>query len=90
MTKNNDLNAVKNENIYEVEDIYDMCIDKDIEEAEDILRKNFENVRFCDEKIDDGLEDGGYLMMSSFDVDGHYVRLYYPDDDYIVTDVDVR
>jgi hypothetical protein len=89
MAKNKDLKEVKNESIYGVEDIYDMCMGKDIDEAEEILRKNFNNVRFCDEKIDDGLDDGGYLMMSSFDVDGHYVRLYYPDDDYIITDVDV-
>ena len=84
MAKNKDLKVANYENIY------GMCIDKDIDEAEEILKENFKNVRFCDEKIDDGLDDGGYLMMSSFDVDGHYVRLYYPDDDYIITDVDVR
>jgi hypothetical protein len=86
MAKNENIN----ENVFEVEDIYDMCIDKDIEDAEDILRKNFTNVRFCDEKIDEGLDDGVYLIMNSFDVDDHYVRLFYPNDTYIVTDVDVR
>lgn len=86
MTKNENIN----ENVFEAEDIYDMCIDKDIEDAEDILRKNFTNVRFCDEKIDEGLDDGVYLIMKSFDVDDHYVRLFYPNDTYIVTDVDVR
>ena len=72
----------------EIEDIiYDLCIDKDIDKCEEILKKNFNDVYFCDEKIDEGLEDGVYLMMRSYDVDNVYVRFYYGDDDYLVTDI---
>ena len=67
--------------------IYDLCIEKDIDECEEILKKNFNDVSFCDEKIDEGLEDGVYLMMRSYDVDNVYVRFYYGDDDYLVTDI---
>ena len=67
--------------------IYDLCIDKDIDKCEEILKRNFNDVSFCDEKIDEGLEDDVYLMMRSYDVDNVYVRFYYGDDDYLVTDI---
>lgn len=41
-----------------------------------------ENVRFVDEKIDDSLDDGDYLMMRSYDIkdsnnNEYHVRFYY-------------
>lgn len=67
--------------------IYDLCDGLDVSECEDVLKKHFNEVRFCDEKIDDGLDDGVYLMMRSFDVDDVYVKFYYGSDDYIVTHI---
>lgn len=64
-----------------------LCMGKDIDECEEILKKNFNDVSFCDEKIDEGLDDDVYLMMRSYDVDNVYVRFYYGDDDNIVTDI---
>ena len=69
--------------------IYDLCDGLDVSECEDVLKKHFNEVHFCDEKIDDGLDDGVYLMMRSYDVDDAHVRLYYGNDDYIVTSIDV-
>lgn len=74
---------MKKNDIKEV--IYDLCIGKDIDKCEEILKKNFNDVSFCDEKIDEVLEGVGYLMMRSYDVDNVYVRFYYGDDDYLVT-----
>ena len=69
--------------------IYELCDGLDVSECEDVLKKHFDKVRLCDEKIDDGLDDGVYLMMRSYDVDDAHVRLYYGNDDYIVTSIDV-
>ena len=50
--------------------------------------------RYVDEKIDDKLEDGDYLMMRSYDLadrDGntYYVRCYYPHTTEVITALDV-
>lgn len=68
--------------------IEDECIGLHITECEDRLKKHF-SVKFVDEKIDDGNDDGSYCMMRSFNVDEYYVRLYYNDNDGIVFDVSV-
>lgn len=70
--------------------IYDLCIDMDIDDAEKILKENFKKVTYCDEKIDDGLDDGDYLIMRSYDVDKYYVRLYFTRSKRIITDVFVN
>lgn len=71
--------------------IYDLCKGKNIEDCENILKKNFKSVRFVDEKIDDGTDyEGIFSMLQSYDVDEFYVRLFYWNDDYIVIDVDVK
>ena len=73
------------------EKIYAICINNDVDDCERQLKNTFKNVRFVDEKIDDGLdEDEVYLMMRSFEVDGHYLRLYFCNDDYIVTDFEIK
>lgn len=69
--------------------IIDLCMDVDINDAVKALQENFKKVKFVDEKIDDGLDDGDYLMMSSYDVDDFYVRLYYPQQTREVTDIQV-
>ena len=70
------------------EKIYDACIGKDVSECENIL-KEFGSTKFVDEKIDDGNDDGGYVMMRSYDVGELYVKLYYADSDMVVSYVDV-
>lgn len=73
-------------------DFYDLCIDKDIFDAQCELEKVVDKVLSVDEKIDDGLDNGAYLMLRSYAVllDGkeYRVRLYYPNDDYVVSYVD--
>lgn len=64
------------------------CIGRSITECENRLKKHF-SVKFVDEKIDDGNNDGSYCMMRSYDVDEYYVRLYYNDNNGIVSDVSV-
>ena len=51
--------------------------------------------RYVDEKIDDGLDDGNYLMMRSYDLtnrdgDKYYVRCYYPSNTDEITALDVE
>ena len=72
------------------ETIYDICVNKNIDECESELKNIFNNVHFVDEKIDDGTdEEEVYLMMRSYEADGHYIRLYFCNDDYIVTDLEL-
>ena len=70
--------------------IYDMCIDKYVDDAEDTLKENFKKVSYCDEGYDDGLDDGDYLMYRTYDVDKYYVKMYYPQSTGIISCVDVR
>lgn len=64
-----------------------------IDKAETALSL-FGEPRFVDEKIDDGLdenEDGDtYLMMRSYDVGIHYVRIFYGDNSGKIGCVDVE
>lgn len=76
--------------IEECEDIDDLCMGEDIDDCENILEKEYGSCYFVDEKIDDGLDDGDYLMMRSYQVGNEYVRLYYPRETREVTYVDVR
>lgn len=59
-----------------------------IEDAENELSQ-FGTVRFVDEKISDGLDDGDYLMMRSFDVNDIYVRLFYAQSDGLISCVEI-
>ena len=76
--------------IAECEDIDDLCMGENIDDCERILEKEYGSCKFCDEKIDDGLDNGDYLMMRSYQVGDSYVRLYYPREKSEVTCVDVR
>lgn len=76
--------------IKECEDIYDLCIDNDIDDCEKLITQEYGSCTFIDEKIDDGLDDGDYLMMRSYQVGDMYVRLYYPQTTRIVTDVNIN
>ena len=66
---------------------------KDIDDAE-ILLKKYGDVRYCDEGIDDGIDDDDsedeYLMYKSFDVsDGkksYHITFYYGNNTFEVTD----
>ena len=71
------------------EDIDTLCIGEDIDNCESILEKEYGSCKFCDEKIDDGLDNGDYLMMRSYDVADLHVRLYYPRETMEVTCVNV-
>ena len=73
----------------EREDIDTLCLGEDIGACKDILEKEYGSCKFCDEKIDDGLDDGDYLMMRSYDVADFHVRLYYPRQSGEVTCVEV-
>ncbi len=72
--------------------IYKALVGKDIADAEEILWK-FGKVRFVDEKIDDGCDDEGsedeYVMMRSYNVGNHYVRIYYGNNSGTIGDVSV-
>ena len=65
------------------------AMDKDIDDAISGIKGEVDNVRFVDEKIDDGLDNGAYLMMRSYDIFlgdyKAYARFYYGNDDYVVT-----
>lgn len=75
--------------IEKCEDIDTLCIGEDIDNCESILEKEYGSCKFCDEKIDDGLDNGDYLMMRSYDVADLHVRLYYPRETMEVTCVNV-
>lgn len=67
----------------------------DIGNVENTATDNGFNAVFVDEKIDDGLDDGDYLMMRSYNmtyVNGnkYYVRFYYPKETREITSVDVK
>lgn len=54
---------------------------EDVESAEEAL-KQFGEIHFCDEKIDDGCDDPDdeYVMMRSYDLKGeksYYIRIFY-------------
>ena len=76
--------------IEECEDFDNLCMGEDIDDCENILEKEYGSCTFCDEKIDEGLDDGDYLMMRSYDVANFHVRLYYPRETREVTCVDFR
>lgn len=67
----------------------------DIDDVENTATDNGFNAVFVDEKIDDGLDNGDYLMMRSYNmtyVNGnkYYVRFYYPKKTREITTVDVE
>lgn len=67
----------------------------DIDDVENTATDNGFNAVFVDEKIDDGLDNGDYLMMRSYNmtyVNGnkYYVRFYYPKKTRVITSVDVK
>lgn len=67
----------------------------DIDDVENTATDNGFNAVFVDEKIDDGLDNGDYLMMRSYNmtyVNGnkYYVRFYYPRKTREITTVDVE
>lgn len=67
----------------------------DIDDVENTATDNGFNAVFVDEKIDDGLDNGDYLMMRSYNmtyVNGnkYYVRFYYPKKTRVITTVDVE
>lgn len=76
--------------------IYDALIDTNIGNIVlNCIDKLKMSARFVDEKIDNGLDNGDYLMMRSYDLtdsDGNmfYVRCYFPRSERIITDVDVQ
>lgn len=70
--------------------IEELCTEQDIDRLEDILKEHFTDVKFVDEKIDDGLDDGDYLKMRSYNADDFYVRFFYPDSTGIVSSIEVR
>lgn len=76
--------------------IYDALINTDISNiALNCINKLLMVVRFVDEKIDDGLDDGDYLMMRSYDLtdrDGNkfYIRCYFPQSEETITALDVE
>ena len=70
--------------------------DSDVDEVVDMLKAHGE-VKFVDEKIDDGVDDDEsedeYVMMRSYNLttpDGHkfYIRLYYGNNSYKFTAYD--
>jgi len=63
---------------------------KSIDDAPDLLAQ-FGEVSFVDEKIDDGSDDEGddYVMMRSYNVGKHYVRIYYGDNSRTIGCVEV-
>lgn len=67
----------------------------DIDDVENTAIDNGFNAVFVDEKIDDGLDNGDYLMMRSYNMtyvngDKYYVRFYYPKKTREITTVDVE
>ena len=71
--------------------IYDALINTDISNLPlNCINKLQMVIRFVDEKIDDGLDDGDYLMMRSYDLtdrDGNkfYIRCYFPQSRQTIT-----
>lgn len=74
--------------------IYDLLIEQDIDNVDFLAAQARISVRFVDEKIDDGLDDGDYLMMRSYDMatanGGYYVRCFYPRETMKITHVEVN
>lgn len=77
--------------------IYNSLIDKDINSAEESL-SIYGKVHFCDEKIDDGIDDEDsedeYLMMQSYylvtsDDNTHYIRIYFGDNTRIISYIQI-
>lgn len=67
----------------------------DINDVENTATDNGFNAVFVDEKIDDGLDNGDYLMMRSYNMtyvngDKYYVRFYYPRKTGTITFVDAK
>lgn len=69
---------------------YDL-VDENIDDAEEIMAK-YGDVRFVDEKIDDGCDDGedDYVMMRSYNVGEYYVRIYYGNNTGIIGYIDAE
>lgn len=67
--------------------IDDLCCGKHIQKAEKIITKKF-GVKYDDGGIDDGIGDGVYLRYRSYSFDNgkKNIKLYYPDDTFIVSD----
>ena len=75
--------------------IVDIFRRTDINDVENTATDNGFNAVFVDEKIDDGLDNGDYLMMRSYNmtyVNGnkYYIRFYYPKKTRVITSVDVK
>lgn len=64
---------------------------KSIDEAQDLLEE-FGEVSFCDEKIDDASDDenDSYVMMRSYDVGEHHVRIYFGNNSRTIGCVEVN
>lgn len=69
----------------------------DVDDVIDCLKVWFDDVRFIDEKIDDGCDEGEddtYVMMRSYDIkkgnDMFYLRLYYGDCTMTVGSFDLK
>lgn len=70
---------------------------KDIDSVEDILAQ-YGKVRFCDEKVDDGIDDeesgDEYLMMQSYELTtkddtDYYIRIYFGDNTRVITEISI-
>lgn len=76
--------------------IYDALINTDISNLPlNCINKLQMVIRFVDEKIDDGLDDGDYLMMRSYDLTDRngnkfYIRCYFPQSRQTITALDVE
>jgi len=70
--------------LYDEDFIYENCMDIDIDKAEDALG----NPHVYDDCIDDGCDDGSYIMKRCFDEDdnGNRLILYYNSEDRLVHD----
>lgn len=77
---------ITNQQISEIEDY---CMGRDIREVEEWLEREYD-ADWCDEKIDDGDEDDGYVMLTSYQIGHHYFRFYWDDEDGIITYIYVR
>ncbi len=80
---------MKKEEIKKIEETLNgMTFVKDVDDVEEYL-KTLGEVHYCDEGIDDGIDDEDcedeYLMYCSYDLDDLHIILYYGNNSYLFT-----
>ena len=97
--KNNRIMETENKQLELVDSVIEGIVEvyEDIDEIVEVLKVWFDDVRFVDEKIDDGCdesEEDDYVMLRSYDITKngkrYYLRLFYGDNTMLVGSYEVE